>query len=186
MGWTFAGGVNAALIGTSLPGSPQDGQQFVLVDSTSAPTYSWLLQYVAAKSTNKWIFIGGSSGFSEVATSEATSSASYAALATAGPSFTVPIAGDYLVEIGYTGGNTNGTNTDWMSYDIGGTGANDNDGIQFKQAGAANTQVESFAKTQKKSGLAASTALVAKYKTSGGSAAYGKRFMRVTPVAIGG
>jgi hypothetical protein len=31
----------AALIGTNLPGSPVDGQEFILVDSVTAPTYQW-------------------------------------------------------------------------------------------------------------------------------------------------
>src|SRR5579871_6314777 len=45
-GWVAinpAGGGGAPA--TSLPSSPTDGMQAILVDSTSAPTYSWLFQY---------------------------------------------------------------------------------------------------------------------------------------------
>ena len=41
---------------TSLPGSPTDGQQVIFTNSTSAPAYQWLMQYVAAITT--WICIG--------------------------------------------------------------------------------------------------------------------------------
>lgn len=46
-------------IGTALPGSPTDGQQFILVDTLAGtPAYSWLLQWNT--SLSKWLFIGGS------------------------------------------------------------------------------------------------------------------------------
>lgn len=45
---------------TALPGSPVDGQQALLVDSLTAPTYIWLLQYDSGISdANKWMFLGG-------------------------------------------------------------------------------------------------------------------------------
>src|SRR4029077_8664877 len=46
--------------GTTLPGSPVDGQEHVLVDSLTVPTYSWRCRY-NAQSTNayKWEVHGG-------------------------------------------------------------------------------------------------------------------------------
>src|SRR5262249_12348429 len=80
--------------GTTLPGSPVDGQLAVLVDSTTLPTFSWAFRYhTGSSNTDKWEFIGGSPAQVEVATSEGTASTTYAALTTAGPSFTVPNAG---------------------------------------------------------------------------------------------
>ena len=47
--------------GTTLPGSPTDGQEYVLVDSLTAPTYVWRFRYNASSaSAYKWEFIGGS------------------------------------------------------------------------------------------------------------------------------
>jgi hypothetical protein len=180
--WATAGG---ATLETALPGSPTDGQEIVLVDSTSAPTYSWHLRYVSAKASNKWIFVGGAPGFSAVDTSEATSSTTYVALTTAGPSFTVPVAGDYLVEIAchFTNASSSGV---LMSYDIGATGAVDGDAAR----GSTNNPVSGgvpIISIRKKSGLAASTALVSKYRAASAvSNSFFNRVMIVTPIALGG
>jgi hypothetical protein len=48
--------------GLTPPASPADTQEFILVDSVTAPTYAWRLRYNAASTaTDKWDFIGGSS-----------------------------------------------------------------------------------------------------------------------------
>lgn len=172
-------------MGTSLPSSPQNGDQFLLVDSMSAPTYQWLLQYVSAKASNKWVFIGGSPGTSEVTTDEGTTSDTYAALATAGPTFAIPVAGDYLVTVG--GQSYNGTSgiAGVMSYDIGGTGAVDADAWYGNEIGNGNGG--DATRTRKKSGLTAVT-LTAKYKrrSASGTTQFKNRWMSVIPVAIGG
>ena len=95
MPWTFYTPTVSPSIGTSLPTAPVDGQEFTLVDSLSAPTYSWKLRYVAAKASNKWVFIGGTPMTARIAASESTTSATYAAMTTPGPSLTIPVAGDY-------------------------------------------------------------------------------------------
>jgi hypothetical protein len=76
---------------TTLPGSPTDGQEAILVDSTSAPTYSWTLQWLAAAS--RWIFTGGAEASREVDASDGLNSTSYIDLTNVGPSFTCPRAG---------------------------------------------------------------------------------------------
>ena len=96
-----SGLVPPTAIGTALPASPVDGQEFILTDSLTAPTYTWRLRYLAAKASNKWVFVGGSPLYVEVTNPDGTASATYVALATAGPSITVPVAGDYFVGIGF-------------------------------------------------------------------------------------
>ena len=83
--------------GTSLPGTPMDGQLYDYVaDSTDGVV--WRFRYRAASaSTYKWEFVGGSPLTEIVASNESTSSTSYTDLATAGPSITVPLAGDYII-----------------------------------------------------------------------------------------
>lgn len=172
---------------TTLPGSPADGDLHVLVDSESAPTWSWMFRYVAAKASNKWVFIGGPPAVAETGmgtTFEGTASTSYAALATAGPSLAVPVAGDYIVTIGAD--IRNDTNADpWMSYDIGGTGAVDADGALSTWGNAGNGAA--IVKIRRKNGLTAVT-LTAKYKAGdvGATANFRNRFMTLMPVAIGG
>lgn len=89
---------SAAGYGTSLPGSPTDGQLYILVDSTSAPTYQWTMRYNSTAS--KWYNVGGYPKLVEVLTSEGTSSTSFVDLTTVGPSFTAPVAGVYEVRWG--------------------------------------------------------------------------------------
>lgn len=172
--------------GTSLPASPADGDQFVLVDSLTAPTYSWLLRYVAAKASNKWVFVGGAAGFSEVTTQEATASTAYVALATAGPIFALPVAGDYMVNIGFKyNAGTAVVNNGQMSYDIGATGAVDADAAVGVTPATAGAEL-SISRSRKKTGLTAVT-LTAKYKVPGGNSMnFGHRWMEVCPVAVGG
>ena len=86
--------------GTTLPGSPADGDEAILVDSTSAPTYQWRFRYNAgAAGANKWEFVGGAPQVSRVGGINQATTASVVDLS-GGPSVTVPRAGDYLVRYG--------------------------------------------------------------------------------------
>lgn len=54
-----AGGFFGAY-GTTLPASPVDGQEAILVDSITNPTYQWRFRYNAGSSSAyKWEFVGG-------------------------------------------------------------------------------------------------------------------------------
>jgi len=178
-GWQAFSTAAAPTPSTTLPASPSNGQQAILVDSTSAPTYAWFLEY--STTAAKWIFIGGSPAIAEVTTPESTTSTTYTALTTAGPSFTVPRAGDYYVTIGalMTAPGNIGA---YMSYDIGGTGAVDADRVEVDAPSASGRA--SVSRTRMKSGLAASTALVAKYKTTSGTPTFENRFMTVVPRTV--
>ena len=129
-----------------------------------------------------WKYVGGPPLFAEVETSETIGNTTYVALATAGPSVTVPLKGDYMVTIA-CGIDASGGMSAWMSYDIGGTGASDNDGA-IRSSGAA-VGVATATRTRRKTGLAASTALVSKYKRSGSTVTARHRTMLVQPVRVG-
>jgi hypothetical protein len=87
-------------LGTTLPASPYDGQEFVLTDSLTAPTYTWRFRYNAASaSAYKWEFIGGSAQTARVDTSQVGSAgAVWIDLTTVGPQLAVPRTGEYLLE----------------------------------------------------------------------------------------
>ena len=159
--------------GTSFPASPANDDEYVYVADGTNGVY-WRFKYRSA--TSKWVFVGGAPLFSQVATEESTSSATYAALATAGPSITLPFAGDYDVGIGCYGAS--GNNGGHMSYDIGGTGAVDADAAAVY---ANATQYISVMRYQRKTGLTAVT-LTAKYRTLNTGITVSKRWMTVTPV----
>lgn len=174
---------------TALPASPVDGQEIILVDSLAAPTFSWHLKFIAAKASNKWVFVGGASSYAEVTAGEATASGTYVALGQPGPTLTLPVAGDYEVEIGFevTAKGGAGTHFARMSYDIGATAAVDADSVISQTNATSNQGAANVMRARRKAGLGA-VALTSKYRTSDTTAGmtFGNRWMRVTPVAIGG
>ena len=96
---TGLGKANPPSYGTILPASPVDGQEHILVDSTTNPTYQWRFRYNAAStSTYKWGFIGGPAAGAEVLGSLTTGSPTYVDVG--GPSLAVPRAGIYMVGLG--------------------------------------------------------------------------------------
>lgn len=170
--------------GTSLPGSPTDGMEYVYTDSVSAPTFQWRFRYNAGSgNTDKWEFVGGAPRRgTDVDTDQNTTSTSYAALATAGPSVIVPLAGVYDVMLGARINQGVSNQTSYMSYDIGGTGAVDADAITVAVGTALNTRHQSFL-TRRKT-LTAVT-LTAKYKvTSTGSGDFANRWIAILPVRV--
>ena len=102
-GATGAAGTPAPTVayGTSLPGSPTDGLEAILVDSTTAAKYAWRFRYNGGStSTYKWEFVGGppltSTGGSIVLAETQTDPIDV----TGGPSVDAPRAGIYSVVLG--------------------------------------------------------------------------------------
>lgn len=150
---------------------------------------AWRVRYRALNpdgsanaSTHKWEPIGAPALFAEVTTEEATAVGVYNALATAGPAVALPLAGDYIVEIGHTSLNSTVGQELIMSYEIGATAASDAD-MAIGNADTVNRR-QAFARAMRKTGLAAVT-LTAKYRTGGGTATFGRRWMRATPLQVG-
>ena len=55
-----AGSFSAVYYGTTFPVSPADGQEAILVDSVTNPSYQWRFRYNAGSSSPyKWEFVGG-------------------------------------------------------------------------------------------------------------------------------
>jgi Carbohydrate-binding module family 5/12 len=89
-----------ASYGISLPSAPFDGQEAILVDSLTNPSYQWRLRYNAGSSSAyKWEFVGGAPLASEK-TGIVMDMASTAWVGVAVPSLTVPRAGEYTVRFG--------------------------------------------------------------------------------------
>lgn len=167
----------------SIPREPLDGDEiFYLADATNGVT--WRFRYRAgSSSTYKWEFIGGPPLWELLATSESTTSTSYANLATTGPDLTVPLAGDYDITIGATFSSTV-SEIAIMSYAIGGAAAADSDSMRM---GTGGGDQNSNTRTVRETGISASTAITAKYKSFGGaSVTFFDRWMSITPVRIGG
>lgn len=167
---------------TALPVNPQFGDVVTYIaDATNG--VAWNLQYDAS-GTYPWKFIGGAPLASVVAAGEATASTGYTTLTTAGPQITVPVAGDYDVAIGAN--FSAGANNDIpaaMSYAVGGTAASDVDAAWMQTRGPGFYFTSG--RMSRKTGLAASTSLSARYKSPfANGVVFEQRFMRVTPIRV--
>lgn len=134
--------------------------------------------------TYPWYCIGGTPLAAEVAADEGTASATYAALATAGPTVTLPLAGDWDITTGaYIYGDSATARLGWMSYDIGGTGAVDADGLPANISNGIGQN--SNMKFKPKTALGA-VALTAKYKSAITTTQFSRRTMTAMPVRVTG
>jgi hypothetical protein len=165
----------------ALPTSPVDGQEvYYVADSTNGVL--WHLRYNAASSSAyKWEVVGSTALLSEVATAEAVSSATYVNLATVGPTVTLPLAGDYVIEHGTEFDTSTSNIFAAQSYAIGATAAVDADFVEL-QASTGGTRV--FGSRRQRRNALAATTLQAKYRTSG-SVTFSKRWLNATPVRVG-
>jgi hypothetical protein len=165
---------------TSLPGSPVDTQEcYFVADATNAIV--WHLRYrSAATGAYKWEYLGGSPLASDVVATEAVTSATPVDLATVGPQVTVPLAGDYRAQLGFSGYS-------------GSAGVNVNGGLKIGAA-AATTDV-SFQTSAANAGqqpirdmtvniATAGTVVKIQYSNSA-AASYRWRFLTLRPVRVG-
>lgn len=97
LGVKWAPAPGAPTYGTALPGSPADGAEHILVDSTTNPTYQWRFRYNATSSSSyKWEFVGGTPK-EVVQSSDANNISAAMGLQTGYPSYTTPLPGDWNV-----------------------------------------------------------------------------------------
>lgn len=98
--WAVPPAPPATAYGTTLPASPVDGQEAILVDDPTGPGYQWRLRYNAGHSIDgyKWEYIGGCSWVRNLNGQATTSEVGVPAQTTpAAPSFTVPRTGYYHI-----------------------------------------------------------------------------------------
>lgn len=174
---------NAPLV-TSLPANPIVGQEVIYIADATNGVY-WRLYYDGIGSY-PWKFVGGPPILNRVfANGESTTSSSYAALTTAGPTLTLPLAGDYDVNISAITASTAAAHYSGISsYDVGATGASDTWGAHFGVNYGPGFGSHSN-KTYRHAGLAASTLLVGKYRAPQSVQVYfNERVLTATPVRV--
>lgn len=174
--------VPVALV-TALPSSPFDGQECVLTDSLTAPTYQWHLRYIAAKATNKWVFLGGSPSYTMFTPDETTTSVTtWVDLATVGPQFTTPVAGDWACDFGavvYHSVATAGL--------VGGVALGATTPISPQPGAYAGSYAASLGGIVRHLGIAAGGQLRVRYMSNvAGTAHFSNRWLSVLPIAVGG
>jgi len=170
---------------SSLPTSPVDGQVIdFLADATNGVI--WRLRYRAASaSAYKWEFVGGSPLYALRTPPGNVTSGTYTDLTEAAnqPTLTLPLAGDYDVQIGMDAGNTAVDQEVFMSYTIGGSGASDNDVCKFFGPTASGKRI-GVSSRRRKTGLGA-VVLTAKYRVGAGTGVVENRYIQATPVRVG-
>jgi len=177
MKWAGAG---AAAPATTLPGSPTDGQQAILTDSTTAPTYAWLLQW--SSTASKWYCLGGSDAYSQVLTDESNGGSGFVDLTTVGPSITVPRAGLYAISWSCEG-NAAAAGNGWRAaVKLGAAATSLNEGCGLSGTGTATW----FAacRTNMQRTLAASDVVKLQYDPTGATAHYRSRNLAIRPVYV--
>jgi hypothetical protein len=168
---------------TTLPASPTDGQQALLTDSVTVPTYSWLMQWNA--SLSRWTFIGGADWIGSVDTDENRSgTGTFGDLATVGPTFTTPRAGTYqiawsaetyinAVAMNYVGININGV--------LPVTTSNTSISIPHR---ATSEQATGTVSPRTFAGIGAAQVIKMQYQDGGGSSNFRIRKMSLRPVFL--
>jgi len=168
--------------GTSLPISPLDGQEAILVDSLTNPTYQWRFRYNAGSSSAyKWEFVGGSRVFVSVPTVETLASATtWSDLATVGPRFIVPRGGDYTVQAGCTG--THGAAGTFIIAGIA-VGASD-PGSYNQLATICISNAWAAVSMESLNGVVMGNDVRLRYYASAANAQFQKRYLSVLPVRV--
>jgi len=174
--WTTLGN---PIYGTSLPASPADGMEYILVDSVTNPSYQWRFRFNAGQAAlgYKWEFVGGAGAYSRSDVANAVSSTGFVDPAN-NCAFTVPRAGEYEVEFG---GNLNFQNL-ILSVKKGGAATSDADGIGAASGGAMSFQGHRLIRS---AGLNAGDVVKLQFRsTSGSSITNNQRYMKVTPLRV--
>lgn len=173
---------------TSLPANPVTGDTCVYTDNLTTPTYRWQLFYNGGSSSSfKWEVIGGDPLAASVDTSQSTTSATFADMATVGPSVTAPLAGDYNVtqkaniDIGTS--NAGVTDVSIGGAAPGNTVATWMDVVNF---GATPEISAHVVRTFKKTGAAAGNVFKMQYRRgTAGTAFFEGRRLELMPVRVG-
>lgn len=172
--------VPALAYGTTLPAAPVDGQEAILTDSLTNPSYQWRFRYNAGSaSPYKWEFIGGAPWTVYVGADESVTAGGFTDLTTDGPGVAIPRAGDYDVEAQCEGYHT--TNPGDISLGLFVAGANVLNGNHTMVSSMASTW--SFA--HRATGVAASAVIKLRYNNgTSGTAHFRNRRIRVFPVRV--
>lgn len=178
---TWVAGSGAPGYATTLPGSPTNGQETILVDSTTAPTYVWRFRYNSSSSSAfKWEFIGGTPKVVTVDTEQSTGSTSYVDLGTDGPSFILPNAGDYQMTWGGYAFAASGFVDGFFGLHVNAVSVRD--GQVF--AGALTGGADEATFRHIHAGASASHVAKVRYKVNSGTGSFGRRRLEVLPVRV--
>ena len=163
--------------GTSFPASPNNGQEHILVDSVTNPTYQWRFRYNASStSPYKWEAVGVLPLTASVDPFGSCPAAGWQ-FAPAGPSLVLPRPGDYINAFGFHYGCSTGSfihmrlsGANIPALDIGGW------------ADAAANVIRCASRQDRVNGMTTGTITSEYY--GGTNAQVARRWMSLTPVRV--
>lgn len=172
-------------LSTVLPAEPDHGQ---IAEYQVSEGINWVFKYNAASaSTYKWEAIGAQTPmYHEIQTDEATSAThtTYQSLATVGPTLTIPLAGDYWIQVSCQCYSTTNGVAAFMTPKLGSAAVDDVNGIIGHQS-TDNTKVHSPCTTILRTGLAAADVILCQYRTnSANSGNFRRRKMLLWPKRV--
>ena len=179
--------------GTALPSSPVDGQSFYYVADTTNGIV-WHLRYRAASaSAYKWEFVGGESIGGTVLTSQSLGATvnTWADLATAGPSLTLPLAGDYRFRWGAYVKNDSGIGSILgIGLRFGATDPTSAAGLGIRwtagiTAASTSNPGHNVSSEDVATAQTASTIVKAVYRQNNTNCNFGNRYLYASPVRVG-
>lgn len=173
-------GIREASMGrsTTFPSSPIDGDIHIYpADTTNGIMWHFMYNSGSA-SAHKWEFIGGSALSAEVETSEGTTSTTFVDLTTAGPSITVPKAGDYYVVMQARMSNGTAGGFCVSAVKIGAAATADADGAILSSGTAGETATLEAHRVKT---CAASDILKVQYRVSAGTGTFLNRRLFIIP-----
>lgn len=164
--------------GTTLPEDPAKDQFFSL---DLGGGFVWNFRYnQGSPSADKWEFTGGPPLLAFDAGTHSTSSSSYNG---SGPTVTVPLSGEYMVEISLRM-TVAGADSVHASYTIGAAGASDNDAVSMLDS-SGNNPLGGSRKTYK-SALVAGEDLSMRYRNQSNvnNVNFSNRLITLTPIRV--
>lgn len=179
--------------GTALPSSPSDGQSFYYVADTTNGVV-WHLRYRSASaSAYKWEFVGGESIGGTILTSQGLGATvnTWADLATAGPSLTLPLAGDYRFRWGAYVKNDSGLGSILgIGLRFGATDPTAAPGLGIRwtagiTVASTNNPGQSVSGEDVATAQTASTIVKAVYRQNNSNCNFGNRYLYASPVRVG-
>jgi len=171
-------------LSTSLPTSPSNGM--LTAYDTGTEGIVWMFRYNAdSASSYKWEFVGGSPLSANENGSFTESSTGYSAPDDSlGPDLTLPLAGDYYVEVAALMNTNTSLDEGFMSFNVGGSGASDNTAARSRASQGSQEEIFHPRRRVLITGAAASATVATRYKQSGGTVDISLRELWILPKRV--
>jgi hypothetical protein len=168
--------------GTTLPASPVDGQEHILVNSTSNPSYQWRFRYNQnSSSPYKWEFIGGAPAWTSESLPASTTSTSY--INAGSISLTGPRAGEYYIAITARISNSGGGGT-YLSHRVDASVGGDSTAVHAVYPVTLTPWELTTSRITRHNAITAGAVIALSFRATAGTAWVYDRSLSLTPIRV--